>query len=420
MSGLSSDKSGSPDAGAAGNCSQGSVFPPQGAPSIPHAANGKGADGMAPGFREMPQARFVKLRVKPKFKPGPVYGAIDLGTNNCRLIVVRPGQRGVTVLDTFSRIVRLGEGVSSTGALSPAAMDRAVEALKVCAGRLERWHVTRARFIATEACRVASNSGEFLDRVFRETGLQLEVISREHEARLAVAGCASLLDRRSQWALVFDIGGGSTELIWLNLSRLKKARLQSPRQRMRILDCIADWISLPVGVVTLAEEFGGRDVDEALFERMTARLGEYLTAFEKRTRISSRIRNGGTHFIGTSGTVTTIAGVHLGLPHYSRGKVDGTWLRTGEIRAVSRRLLDMGYANRVAEPCIGVERADLVLAGCAILEALLRAWPCDRLRVADRGLRDGVLAKLMAEDAGHDGWPAASGGRKPVRQNSQP
>ena len=333
----------------------------------------------------------------------PAYGALDLGTNNCRLLVARPSRRGFQVIDAFSRIIRLGEGVSQTGRLSEAAMTRTLEALKVCSDKMERRNVHRSRLIATEACRVASNGSDFVCRVQHETGLAIEVISQETEARLAVAGCASLLDRNCDWALVFDIGGGSTELIWLDLRRLNGGKRQAIGDRARVQSAIVAWTSLPVGVVTLAEKFGGQFVDAPLFEAMVEDVAARLAPFEKTNRLARHVAKGGAHLMGTSGTVTTIAGVHLGLESYSRSKVDGCWLTKDEIRAVTSGLVELTYEGRAAQPCIGPERADLVLAGCAILEAIMRLWPCRRLRVADRGLREGILTSLMAEDANHPG-----------------
>jgi exopolyphosphatase/guanosine-5'-triphosphate,3'-diphosphate pyrophosphatase len=328
----------------------------------------------------------------------PIYGALDLGTNNCRLLVARPSRRGFQVIDAFSKIIRLGEGVSKSGLLSEAAMARTIEALKVCSEKMARRGVGRSRLIATEACRVARNAGEFIETARRETGLAIEIISRETEARLAVAGCASLIDRGCDWALVFDIGGGSSELIWLDLRRLRSGKRQTLTDRMRVQSAIVGWTSLPVGVVTLAEQFGGRHVDKAVFEEMVRHVAGRLEAFEKRYRIAQSVARGNAHLLGTSGTVTTLAGIHLGLECYSRRKVDGCWLSAGEVRHVSGKLLDMSFEGRSREPCIGPDRADLVLGGCAILEAMLRLWPCERLRVADRGLREGILASLMAED----------------------
>ena len=328
----------------------------------------------------------------------PYYGALDLGTNNCRLLVARPTRRGFLVVDAFSRIIRLGEGVSKTGVLSDQAMDRTIDALRICSNKMTRRHVKRSRVIATEACRMAMNSADFIDRVHSEAGLKLEIVTRETEAKLAVSGCASLLDRSCDWALVFDIGGGSSELILLDLTNRKRKWRRSLYDRLEAQECIAAWTSLPVGVVTLAELYGGRDVSHDVFERMVGHVGVHLKTFESQHQILGRLREGSCHLLGTSGTVTTLAGIHLGLPSYDRNRVDGCWLQIAEIRDVTESLISMDYEDRIAQPCIGADRADLVLAGCAILEAILRAWPCDRLRVADRGLREGILATLMAED----------------------
>jgi len=329
-----------------------------------------------------------------------VYAALDLGTNNCRLLVARPSRRGFKVIDAFSRIIRLGEGVSITGRLSDDAMARTIDALQVCANKIKRHQVARARLVATEACRLAGNSQHFLERVHRATGLTIEIVSQETEARLAVSGCSSLIDMSSDFALVFDIGGGSSELIWLDLRRRRSHR-RGPHDRMDIQGCVVAWTSLPVGVVTLAERFGGQFVDRELFNGMVCHVARLLAPFEQKHALREQIADTRAHLLGTSGTVTTLAGVHMGLPRYERSKVDGYWLETQQVRAVTEGLLDATYEERIAQPCIGRERADLVLAGCAILEAVLQMWPCQRLRVADRGLREGILTMLMAEDGAH-------------------
>ena len=345
---------------------------------------------------------------QPKFskddslqKPLPnrqIYGALDLGTNNCRLLVAKATRRGFLVVDAFSRIIRLGEGMSQTGILSEEAMGRTIEALKMCSWKMHRRGVSRSRLIATEACRSARNGSDFIERVRSETGLELEIITQETEARLAVSGCASLIDKKCEWSLVFDIGGGSSELIWLDLSRRQQNWSRSLSDRLDIQNCVVAWTSIPVGVVTLAEKFGGTHVDDNCYEAMVQDVMEPLQTFESRHGIAGKLKQGNAHFLGTSGTVTTLAGVHLKLPYYDRRRVDGTWLSDDDIRNVSSQLLSLDYERRVKQPCIGEERADLVLAGCAILEALIRIWPCDRLRVADRGLREGILTTLIAED----------------------
>jgi len=356
---------------------------------------GKDSEGAAALHAERSECQDAEGASAP---PRPAYAALDLGTNNCRLLVARPSRRGFKVIDAFSRIIRLGEGVSISGRLSEAAIERTLDALQVCAAKIKRHRVVRAGLIATEACRLAQNAPEFLARARAETGLDIKIVDRETEAKLAVSGCASLIDYGCDFALVFDIGGGSSALIWLDLSRRAHHWRRSPTERLEVQGCIAAWTSLPVGVVTLAERFGGRFVGRDTFAAMVEHVSDLLQPFEAEHGLSKRLGRGRAHLLGTSGTVTTVAGVHLGLPRYERNRVDGCWLAVGEVRAVTAGLLAASYEERVAEPCIGRERADLVLAGCAILEAMLRMWPCERLRVADRGLREGILATLMAED----------------------
>ncbi|MBV1886995.1 MAG: Ppx/GppA family phosphatase [Parvibaculaceae bacterium] len=315
--------------------------------------------------------------------PPPIYGALDLGTNNCRLLVAKRVKEGYRVIDAFSRIVRLGEGLAHTGALSQEAMDRAVEALGICADKMRRRGVTHVRTIATEACRMASNGPEFIERVKRETGITLDVVSPEDEAKLAVAGCAPLLCPQTGSALVFDIGGGSTELMWV-------------RRSNRGRGVIEDWVSLSSGVVTLSETYGGKEVTPEGFEKMVSHITEQLAEF--RDRVSQKgLPERGFHLLGTSGTVTTIAGVQMGLRRYDRSRVDGAWVSPGDVTRITEQLVNMSFEERAENPCVGYERADLVLAGCAILKAIMIAWPADRLRVADRGLREGILFSLMQE-----------------------
>jgi exopolyphosphatase/guanosine-5'-triphosphate,3'-diphosphate pyrophosphatase len=314
------------------------------------------------------------------------YAALDLGTNNCRLLIARPSGDGFRVIDAFSRIIRLGEGVSATGRLSEAAIARAVGALAVCRDKMVNRGVTRARLIATEACRAAANGAEFLDLIREQVGIELEVVDRKTEADLAATGCTPLIDPQARGVLLFDIGGGSSELV--SLAQSEPVVRGPPRPVVR------SWVSLPVGVVTLAERHGGVQVDRALFEVMVEEVAGHVTPFTAAHGGNLE----GVHMLGTSGTVTTIAGIHLRLPRYDRRRVDGCWLAESEITQVIDELIAMTYEERVANACIGSERADLVLAGCAILEAIRRAFPCPRLRVADRGLREGMLVKLMRED----------------------
>jgi exopolyphosphatase / guanosine-5'-triphosphate,3'-diphosphate pyrophosphatase len=316
--------------------------------------------------------------------PGAVYAALDLGTNNCRLLIACPYGDGFRVVDSFSRIIRLGEGISATGCISEAAIERAIAALSICRDKIQSKKARRLRLIATEACRAAANADGFRDRVAAETGIRLEVIDRETEASLAVIGCSPLLDPKGRGAILFDIGGGSTELV--RIDRDPADKTAEPRKTA--------WMSIPLGVVTLAEHFGGRDVTEEIYARMVEEVARHIGPFAA--------EHGGDlremHLLGTSGTVTTLAGIHLNLARYDRRRVDGIWMDDAEISATIARLLGMSYQERASNNCISVERADLVLAGCAILDAIRQAFPLPRLRVADRGLREGMLVEMMRED----------------------
>ncbi|CAH0498309.1 Exopolyphosphatase [Novosphingobium sp. CECT 9465] len=316
------------------------------------------------------------------------YAAIDLGTNNCRLLIARPSGEHFVVIDAFSRVVRLGEGLAQTGRLSDEAMDRALAALHVCADKLRKRNVHLARSVATEACRRASNGAEFIQRVREETGIRLNIITAQEEARLAVLGCHILLEQGEGPAMIFDIGGGSTEMVLVETGETV------PR--------ILDWQSAPWGVVSLTESVGPiADSAEARAEayaEMRRRVDEGFADFALRVgpmreaaQAQARIR-----LLGTSGTVTTLASLHLELPQYDRRAVDGLVVPADSMRAISQNLSRMSHAERVALPCIGRERSDLVVAGCAILESILDIWPADRLGIADRGIREGILRSLMA------------------------
>jgi exopolyphosphatase/guanosine-5'-triphosphate,3'-diphosphate pyrophosphatase len=320
--------------------------------------------------------------------PRQAYAAIDLGTNNCRLLIARPSGENFVVIDAFSRVVRLGEGLAQNGRLSQEAMDRALAALHICADKLCRRNVQLARSVATEACRRAVNGAEFIERVRHETGIALDIISAREEARLAVLGCHILLEPGAGPAMIFDIGGGSTELVLIDSAE------PVPR--------ILDWQSVPWGVVSLTETCGPEGGDHAArlarYVRMRELVSDSFAPFADRAaRVRAQDAGAGPlRLLGTSGTVTTLASLHLDLPQYDRRAVDGLIVPADSMRAISSRLSSMSMAERRELPCIGRERADLVVAGCAILEAILDVWPADRLGVADRGIREGILRSLIA------------------------
>ena len=337
------------------------------------------------GFVESRQPRGPAATRRAQGTDGPVYAALDLGTNNCRLLVAVPQNDGFRVIDSFSRAVRLGEGLAANGLLRVDAMNRTLRALNICAGRLRQHGATRVRAIATEACRRAANGEAFRARVEKETGIQIEIISSEEEASLTVGGCTPLLDRHAPHALIFDIGGGSTEVIWIGLSAAGEPAL-------------LDVMSIPAGVVTLAERYGYGALDDDDREEVRRMVDSAIAPFCARNGVAEKVAAGAAQMLGTSGTITTLGAMHLGLARYERVRVDGLWLSLDVVRDLSEVLLGMDMPQRAAVPSIGEARADLVAAGCSILDALCRRWPADRIRIADRGIREGILLDLIRTD----------------------
>ncbi len=337
--------------------------------------------------------------------PHALYAALDLGTNSCRMLIAQPKGSQFHVVDSFSKSVQLGQGLEKSGRLNRSAMARTVAALKVCKQKIDRHRVAQMRLVATEACRRAQNAGEFIRQVRRETGLPLEIIQPEEEARLAVISCAPLVSTKTEQLLVVDIGGGSTELVWIDLGQV--APRERPRAIMRLhagfhppespfpAARVVDWISVPLGVATLRDMFSDVDSDAARYALMSCHFEESLAEFAPYKDEQARA---GFQIVGTSGTVTTVAASHLGLKRYDRTKVDGLRMSSDQIEAVIRRYLALGPAGRRRDPRIGPDRHALIMSGSAILQALLRLWPTDRLSVADRGLREGLLYAQMSAD----------------------
>lgn len=337
----------------------------------------------------------------PPFSPSAgardrIYAALDLGTNNCRLLIAAPHAGGekhgalsipaLKVFDSFSRIVRLGEGVNQTGQLSDDAMQRTRAALMACQRKLTKYSVHKARYVATEACRRASNGPAFLERIRQEMDLPIEIISSEEEARLAFMGCASLLMKTYPQAVVFDIGGGSTELMWVDVGQARQIEQKPP---------ITDWLSIGYGVMNLADKFGGSNLSDLAFADMVTFIGNRLKPFDAKNNIGEAIAAGRVQLLSTSGTVTTLAAIHLELPKYDRARIDGITLKASELRETTRRLLSMRPSERFNHPCIGPDRADFIISGCAIFDAISEMWPAKEITIADRGVREGIILSLM-------------------------
>ena len=365
------------------------------------------------GEAQTPDSRPPRRRTKRRSPHGhkssgrrpPTYAALDLGTNNCRLLVARATGTSFKVIDSYSRVVRLGKGLTATGRLSDESMEAAIEALKVCNKKMKARRVKRWRCVATEACRKAENGEAFLARAKSEAGVNLEIISPRVEARLAVMGCLNLIDPTKDVVLVIDIGGGSTELSWVDVRRLR-----DPQGKVRVhRPPISAWASLPVGVVTLSErvpEYGDR---ATWYEEMKQVVRDEIVKAGCETRFTNSFKEGRGHLIGTSGTITSLAGIHLKLPYYQRDKVDGLWLRANDAVRVARDMASRSPAERAMEPCIGEDRAKLLVAGCAITDVLCEMWPSKMVRVADRGLREGMLMGLMQQSQKINVLPSLNG-----------
>ena len=348
-----------------------------------------------------------------------LYAALDLGTNNCRLLIAEPARSGgLRVVDSFSQIVTLGEGLAATGQLSDKAMGRAIDALKKCSDKVKKHRPVRTRYIATQACRQAANGKAFLNEVHRRIGLRMETITPKEEAKFALLGSLDLVDPAHDFALVIDIGGGSTELSWIDAKSAAARGVKGCALRPPILG----WASFPVGVVTLNDAFTDRE--PGWYPRMVEYVSELLRANDAATRFGPLFRAGRGQLIGNSGTVTSLVGVHMTLDRYVRSLVDGQWLSREDAISTRQRLHDLSPEDRAKEGCLTGGRSDLMLPGLAILDAIWQTWPAARLRVGDRGLREGILLSMIhgAKGDGQDQKPKQRGqrgrGKDPSRSPS--
>ncbi|MES2539487.1 MAG: Ppx/GppA phosphatase family protein [Pseudomonadota bacterium] len=373
-------------------------------PERPRRADATAATVETPQDAKVAVSRVTEPSALPHPGPAPLYAALDLGTNSCRMLIAQPLGSQFSIIDSFSKSVQLGVGLEASGRLSRASMGRTIQALRICEKKIEKHGVQRMRLVATEACRRARNAKDFIRQVRRETGLALEIIAPEEEARLAVISCAPLVNPSTEQLLVVDIGGGSTELVWIDLSAV--APTDRPRAIMRLhmgfnaqgegaVARVVDWISVPLGVATLKDQFIDVDDDAARFALMSWFFEENLASFSPYNAENPRE---GFQIVGTSGTVTTVAASFLNLKRYDRTKVDGLQMTSDQIDLVIREYLSLGPEGRRTDPRIGRDRHALIMSGSAILQALMRIWPTDRLSVADRGLREGLLYAQMSAD----------------------
>lgn len=315
-------------------------------------------------------------------KENSKYAAIDLGTTCCRLVIASPTPTSFRVIETFSKITRLGEGIINENELSQKAIKRTIAALKICSGVIAEYQpITKCRFVATAACRRAKNYDEFINRVKKETGLDIEIISTQEEARLAVVGCVPLLNRNITRGLIFDIGGGSTEISLARVTSSGKIFIEG-------------YVSLPYGVVTISEAFPKDDMTSLAYDTIIERTHNLLKEFDEKFNITEGIKNNEIQTIGTSGTATVLGAIHLNLTRYNRSAVDGISISRQDMYRAINKIKSIGDEGRKKHPCIG-QKADLTIAGCAIIEALSRFWPIMEITIADRGIREGMLLDMM-------------------------
>lgn len=319
--------------------------------------------------------------------------AIDLGTNSCRLLVARADESNLKIIDSYSKIIRLGEDIHQTKKLSRQAINRAIDSLAICIQKINKHNVKLLRCVTTEACRQALNAADFIEEVKEKVGIKLEIINPSEEAYLAITGCSSLLSNQASYALAFDIGGGSTELLWMKVYSAPESDKQI-YHNIEVIDCI----SLPFGVVTLSEGYGAHASHPKAYEDTRERILQKLAVFCEKNSILNYVKQNQVQMIGTSGTVTTLAAIFLELTKYERKLIDGFMIETQALIGICRDILAMEEKDRLNHPCIGVERASFIVMGAAILEGIISMWPITSTVIADRGVREGILIDLLHKD----------------------
>lgn len=308
-----------------------------------------------------------------------VFASIDLGTNTVRLLVVTGNSKGFTTLHSNQLITRLGEGLSHSGILKDIAMERTIKAVLDFKREASKYSPFAIWVAATSAVREAKNRNEFIEKIREVTGLELEVIPWEEEARRTLLGVFSGLDGNIKKAIVFDIGGGSTEYILTVDKRLVKS------------------VGTALGVVHLSEKYIRKDpVDD----------GELIIL---ESVITNKIRNvksqlhdvlctmHDVRLIGTAGTVTTIAALDLNLHPYDPAKVNGYVLNIENVKEILKKLKNMTLEERRNIPALESGREDLIIPGAVIVIKTMEIFGFNEMIVSDYGLREGIILAKMSE-----------------------
>lgn len=307
------------------------------------------------------------------------FAAIDLGSRNCRTIVGCQSKAGAfEYIETYSKSVSLADGVAASKKLSRKSMDRTIEALAFCSKVLSRYAGLTYLAVATDAMRRAENASVFIKRVKRELGLIISIITPQEEAYYAALGCIEVLSLETEIFVVFDIGGGSSEIALCRQKSDKDIEL-------------IDSLSIPYGVINLLESkdhltFSGySNLVQKISDLSRDFLNQYATTLDFVNNFQC---------IGTSGTTTTVAALNMNLRFYDREKINDSILQFSEILKTVHYVQSLSEDERKLHPYISQSNEDLVLGGLTILEGIVRGLPASTITVTDRGVRDGVVYAL--------------------------
>ena len=295
------------------------------------------------------------------------FAAIDLGSTNCRLVIVDIIEDKYKIICSFSEILNLGRNLSFSNEFNDEIIEKTIEIFKIISQKLKYYNVLSYRCVATEACRQSINSDELVKRIHERTNIEIEIIPSKEEARLCLKSCLNHNVNLNDFNLVFDIGGGSTEIIIFDSIYSNKD---------------FDFLSIPIGVINFSEKV-------SLFktEKVLGQLEKQMMFFSKK----KKIHNEPISIIGSCGTVTTLCAIHLKLNYYQKSLVDNTLLEIEDLKQTCNFVKRLSSEEKEKHPCIGPQRINLLDNGILILEKILESWPVKRILVSDRGLREGII-----------------------------